>query len=32
MVRTDCSAPLMSPRPPGASCCTRRSRRETSAA
>ena len=32
MVRTDCSAPLMSPRPPGASCCTSRSRRDTSTA
>ena len=32
MVRTDCSAPPMSARPPAASCCTWRSRRETSAA
>ena len=32
MVRTDCSAPPTSPRPPGASCCTDLSRRETSSA
>ena len=32
MVRTDCSAPLTSPRPPGASRCTLRNWRETSTA
>ena len=32
MVRTDCSAPLMSPRPPGASFCTLRNWRDTSTA
>ena len=32
MVRTDCSAPLTSPRPPGASCCTSFRRRDTSMA
>ena len=32
IVRTDCSAPPTSPRPPGASCCTSRSRRDTSMA